>query len=97
MTDSCSIVYDSTEERAIEKFLRKAIINNTSTEKDIKEGIDYYRHAVTVYDMEPKKNHPKIKEVLTYYVSTSVVDAIMDASEAHALHEFDFHLYRNFS
>ena len=71
--------------------------NDLADEKHIQEGIDYFSVGVVAYDMNITKNIPKIKDILKDYVSSNVVEAIIDANESHALHEFHFHLYRNFS
>ena len=97
MTDSCGLVFAHTKKKAIAEFLRKGMMKDLTDEKHIQEGIDYFSVGVVVYDMNIKKNIPKIKDILKDYVSSNVVESIIDAKESHALHEFHFHLYRNFS
>ena len=97
MTDSCGLVFAHSKKKAIAEFLRKGMMNDLADEKHIQEGIDYFSVGVVAYDMNIKKNIPKIKDILKDYVSSNVVEAIIDANESHALHEFHFHLYRNFS
>jgi len=97
MTDSCGLVFAHTKKKAIAEFLRKGMMKDLTDEKHIQEGIDYFSVGVVVYDMNIKKNIPKIKDILKDYVSSNVVEAIIEAKESHALREFNFHLYRDFS
>lgn len=97
MTDSCAVVFEHTEKKAIEKFLRAGMMKQLTDESHIQDGINYFKHGVSIYNFGVKKNHEKIRGILKDYLAPTVVDAIMDAEVGHALHEFNFHLYRNYS
>jgi hypothetical protein len=97
MTDSCAVVFEHTEKKAIEKFLRAGMMKHLTDESHIQDGINYFKHGVRIYNLEVKRNHKKVRDILKDYLAPIVVDSIMEASAEHALHEFNFHLYRNFS
>ena len=97
MTDSCALVFEHSKKKAIEKFFREGILNHLTDETEIQEGIKYFTLGVTAYDVNVKKNIPKIEEVLTDYVSQPALESILEAIKCHAICEFKFHLYRNFS
>lgn len=97
MTDSCALVLEHTEKKAIEKFLRQGMLNHLTDEKRIAEGIAYFSGAIVIYNLAVKRNHDKVAKILKDYLSEFTITAILAASEDHALHEFKFHLYRNYS
>lgn len=97
MTDSCALVFEYTEKKAIEKFIRNGMMKNITDEAHIQEGINYFKQGVRIYNLAVKRNHIKVIRILKDYLTPAVIDAILDAEKDHALHEFNFHLYRNFS
>jgi hypothetical protein len=97
MTDSCALVFEHTEIKAIEKFLRAGILNHSTDDKHIKEGIAYFKRGVKIYNLSVKRNHEKVRDILKDYLTPTLIDAIIEAAMGHGLHEFNFHLYRNFS
>ena len=97
ITDSCGVVLETTKNKAIEKFLRQGMLKSLTDEKHIQYGVEHFSPGVTIYDLGVKRNHVKVAKILKDYLSEFAITAILAAAEGHALHDFNFHLYRNYS
>ena len=92
-----SIVGGASEEEAKKKFVRKYMCNELVVESHIQEAIDYFSVGVHVYDWHEPENKDAIKGILTSFFTEKVIDSMFDAEKSHALHEFDFKIYTNYS
>jgi hypothetical protein len=97
LTFSMAIVGANSKKDAKEKFTRKYICNEATSEEHAKSCTNYFSKGVDVYEWQKAGNSVKIKEILTKFFSQSVIDSMFNAEKFHAMHEFNFKLYTNYS
>lgn len=97
MTHSMAVVGAESEDAAKREFVRKYMCNELFAEEHIQECVNYFSVGVDVYEFHDEANHEKIKEILKSFVTQNVMDSMFDAEKSHALHEFHFKLYTNYS
>ena len=97
LTYCMAIIGAESEENAKKEFVRKYMYNELVNEKHIQEFVDYLSVGVDVYEWHEHTHHEKTTDILKAFFSQPVIDSMFDAEKAHALHEFNFKLYNNYS
>jgi hypothetical protein len=97
LTHSCGLAIASTKDAAKRDFLKRTMLQHTINKKHFEESVKYYGCACQVFDLHNKKDQKRVREILDYFLTPNTIEAIIEAEDANALHEFTFHLYRNFS
>jgi hypothetical protein len=97
LTYCMAIVGSENEENAKKEFVRKYMCNELVKEKHIQDCVDYFSVGMDVYEWHETTHHDKIKDIMKTFFTQSVIDIMFDAEKAHALHEFNFKLYNNYS
>lgn len=97
LTYCMAVVGADNEEDAKKKFVREHMCNELFAEEHIQECVTYFSRGVYVYDFHDANNHDKIKDILKSFFSQAVMDSMFDAEKSHALHEFNFKIYTNYS
>jgi hypothetical protein len=96
LTFSMGVVGAENPEQAARTFVAKYVCRDT-TPSDLSRQVDYFCPCVKAYDLHDERNHPAIRDILKDFVSGKVIDGIFAAEMDHALHEFNFHIYTNYS
>lgn len=96
-THSCALVFAPTKNEALREFLKKTMLEYSTDKKHFEEGVKYFGYCTQIWNLRAKKDRKAIREALAMFLTPNVIDRIIEAEDAHALHEFSFHLYRNFS
>jgi hypothetical protein len=97
MTHSWGYVRSETQDEAIEKFIRKTIMNGQSDEELVQGAINYFKGGVDVFDMSIPDSNKKLRDMLSHYFTVQMVDALIGTQKDGAMMEFIFHWYFNYS
>jgi hypothetical protein len=77
-----------------ETAIRNVMKQHMTTDE---EGIEYYGRGVAIIDLGDRANHPQAREWLGQFLNNDMVEYIMEAETAGALHGFVLKCYVNYS